>query len=166
MNCDTAFDLMTDPHGSRSGALAEHFGTCPRCRRMQETLAPALEFLADDPALSWANRESTHSAAGGQPIVTAEAVQLARQAATNLASRAELPRVRVLAQSCAVCHQTSLPESNDHSAIRPVRSAGSWDWLIPILEAQPQSLVDTPEFGAGQMIATTIECPQVFSNHG
>ena len=48
MNCDTAFDLMTDANGSRSGALARHFVTCPRCRQMQETLAPALEFLTAD----------------------------------------------------------------------------------------------------------------------
>ncbi len=45
MNCDTAFDLMTDAEGAGSLALANHLAGCPRCRQMQETLAPALEFL-------------------------------------------------------------------------------------------------------------------------
>ena len=54
MNCDTAFDLLTDPNGSRSSALAEHFETCARCRHMQQTLAPALDFLAPP----WARRAS------------------------------------------------------------------------------------------------------------
>ncbi len=46
MNCDTAFDLMTDAEGAASLALANHLAGCPRCRQMQETLAPALVFLS------------------------------------------------------------------------------------------------------------------------
>ena len=45
MNCDTAFDLMTDAGGCQSAALALHLRGCPRCRQMQETLAPALGFV-------------------------------------------------------------------------------------------------------------------------
>lgn len=47
MNCDQAFDAMTDPTGSAAGALREHLSCCPRCRQMRETLAPALEAFAD-----------------------------------------------------------------------------------------------------------------------
>ncbi|MBI3864124.1 MAG: hypothetical protein HY290_19755, partial [Planctomycetia bacterium] len=96
MNCDTAFDLMTDAHGSRSGALAEHFDTCPRCRRMQETLAPALDFLSDETALdrSLHVHDAVQSSSDGNPFVTAEAVQIARQVASGLAVRNEMPRVR------------------------------------------------------------------------
>jgi len=98
MNCDTAFDLMTDAAGSRSGALAQHFETCPRCRQMQETLAPALEFLTQDERaddFSARSGESPSSeAAGRQPIITIESLKIAHQAASRLAAQAELPRAR------------------------------------------------------------------------
>jgi mono/diheme cytochrome c family protein len=98
MNCDTAFDLMTDANGSRSGALARHFETCTRCRQMQETLAPALDFLAQDESsrdFSSVVRDSATSESGGrQPFVTVDSVRIAEQAASRLAAQAELPRVR------------------------------------------------------------------------
>lgn len=97
MNCDTAFDLMTDPHGSRSGALALHFQTCPRCRQMQETLAPALEFMIDGESpheFSIIEREVQSAATAPDPFVTADAVQIAWQAGSRLALRSETPRAR------------------------------------------------------------------------
>lgn len=98
MNCDTAFDLMTDANGSRSGALAQHFETCARCRQMQETLAPALDFLMhDDPShgFSTGSADSASSEAGGrQPFVTVDSVRIAQQAAGRLAAQADVPSVR------------------------------------------------------------------------
>jgi len=96
MNCDTAFDLMTDFHGSRSGALAQHFETCTRCRQMQETLAPALEFLAQDessPDHTAALDVSVSHEDSRKPLITVEAVRIAQQAASRLVAQAELPRV-------------------------------------------------------------------------
>lgn len=96
MNCDTAFDLMTDPHGSRSGALAQHFDSCPRCRRMQEALSPALDFLVEgSPFDGGGNRAQSDASSSQEPCVTAEAVQVARQASVQLAARSEMPRVRL-----------------------------------------------------------------------
>jgi hypothetical protein len=98
MNCDTAFDLMTEANGSRSGALAQHFETCARCRQMQETLAPALEFLMQDepsPYFSSGGRDGATSDAGGrQPFVSVDSVRIAEHAAFRLAAQADLPRVR------------------------------------------------------------------------
>jgi len=98
MNCDTAFDLMTDANGSRSGALARHFETCTRCRQMQETLAPALEFLMHDEPSHTDSAESVASASsevgGRQPFVTVDSVRIAQQASGRLAAQVELPRVR------------------------------------------------------------------------
>ena len=98
MNCDTAFDLMTDAKGSRSGALAQHFETCTRCRQMQETLAPALEFLTqDEPSYDFSSgsMDSAASDAGGrQPFVTVDSLKIAQQAARRLAAHTDLPRVR------------------------------------------------------------------------
>lgn len=48
MNCDQAFDAITDPTGAESAALQAHLAQCPRCREMRETLAPALNALYDD----------------------------------------------------------------------------------------------------------------------
>jgi hypothetical protein len=99
MNCDTAFDLMTDAEGSRSLALARHFEDCPRCRQMQATLAPALDFLVETRA-EGAHESAPHYSATGsggrrQPIVTAEALRIAQQTAVALIARAESPRIRL-----------------------------------------------------------------------
>jgi hypothetical protein len=96
MNCDTAFDLLTDEHGSRSGALAQHFETCARCRQMQETLAPALEFLTHKEAsqqFAAAFRESEIPEQGSrQPFVSGESLRMAEQAAGRLAGHDDRPR--------------------------------------------------------------------------
>ena len=100
MNCDTAFDLMTNPEAARSSALARHLEQCPRCRQMQDTLAPALGLLSgsvgNEP--SWESGDSLRedvSEAGRRPIVTGDALQIAEQAATGLAARFETRRERV-----------------------------------------------------------------------
>ncbi|MEZ6047333.1 MAG: hypothetical protein R3C11_17475 [Planctomycetaceae bacterium] len=50
MNCDQAFELITDPRGRlqahpASDQLEQHLQFCNRCRQMQEVLAPVLEPL-------------------------------------------------------------------------------------------------------------------------
>jgi predicted anti-sigma-YlaC factor YlaD len=42
MNCDQAFDQMTQLGGGTDPMLQSHLAGCRRCREMQETLAPAL----------------------------------------------------------------------------------------------------------------------------
>jgi hypothetical protein len=100
MNCDTAFDLMTDAEGSRSVALARHLDECPRCRQMQATLSPALDFLVATPPAGDAHEPvAPHSVTGSrgrrQPIVTAEALRIAQQTAIALRTRTESPRIRL-----------------------------------------------------------------------
>ena len=96
MNCDTAFDLLTDANGSRSSALTQHFETCPRCRQMQETLSPALEFLThNEPSQEYAagSRGGATSQAGSrQPFVTVDSLRMAQQAAGRLAAQTDFPR--------------------------------------------------------------------------
>lgn len=50
MNCDEAFDRITDPERCRSAELDWHLEMCPRCRQMREVLAPALDLLAPQEA--------------------------------------------------------------------------------------------------------------------
>ncbi len=100
MNCDTAFDLMTDAEGSRSLALARHLDDCPRCRQMQATLSPALDFLVEACPAEGADEPAPHYSATGstgrrQPIVTAEALRIAQQTAVALRARADSPRIRL-----------------------------------------------------------------------
>ena len=101
MNCDTAFDLMTDADGGRSLALARHLDDCPRCRAMQATLAPALDYLAPGLPVAFAPEPSAFFSSSGatgrrQPLVTADALAVARQCAAGLTARTDAPRVRLL----------------------------------------------------------------------
>lgn len=50
MNCDEAFEYLTDPVLSSSEQLEWHLSQCPRCRQMQETLAPALTLFENSGA--------------------------------------------------------------------------------------------------------------------
>lgn len=47
MNCDEAFEALTDPAGGRREDLHWHLGLCARCRELRETLAPALASLTE-----------------------------------------------------------------------------------------------------------------------
>jgi hypothetical protein len=100
MNCDLAFELMTDAHGFESRALHEHLGQCPRCRQMQGTLAPALEWLADrvsadEPALSPQGRAEVESPTRATAAATAESVDVALSAAESLSERTMPSRERI-----------------------------------------------------------------------
>lgn len=75
MNCDQAFDRMTDVTTLSDAALERHLTDCPRCRQMRETLSPALDAFSVAAAGSRSLRED------------AQAVQVARQAAVTLESR-------------------------------------------------------------------------------
>ena len=128
MNCDEAFDALTDPEQASNRALAWHLEFCPRCREMQNVLAPALGLLAEGTLA--AERDSTQkfrcptpnrvsdfleagSAAAARPprgkakapFLTPEAVQVAEQIAQRLRS----PRRRLgsfwtrFAVTAAVC---------------------------------------------------------------
>ncbi|HTI49491.1 MAG TPA: hypothetical protein VL475_01015, partial [Planctomycetaceae bacterium] len=101
MNCDMAFELMTEPHGGRSLALHEHLRQCPRCRQMQETLAPALEWLmeaAQSPEEEHRSEPLGDSAASqlsAMPKFAMEgAVAIAQQAADALSIRCAPSKVR------------------------------------------------------------------------
>lgn len=75
MNCDQAFDVMTDPSVAESAMLDAHLGDCPRCRQMYETLSPALGLF--DRAV-----DSVDSITAGP--MTATSVDLAERVAARL----------------------------------------------------------------------------------
>jgi hypothetical protein len=81
MNCDEAFDALTDPRRPDDRELQRHLELCPRCRQMQSVLEPALA-LFDDPA-----DDSTWTVESA-PFLSADAVRLAERRAVELRRQA------------------------------------------------------------------------------
>lgn len=81
MNCDRAFELLTDPLNAGGPDLARHLADCPRCRQMQETLSPALHWLHESALapVPW-----LRDAGSSGPLLTREAVQVAAELARTL----------------------------------------------------------------------------------
>ncbi len=57
MNCDQAFECITDPTVVGDDALDAHLQNCPRCRDMAEILEPALRFVNGQSEQSWSEAE-------------------------------------------------------------------------------------------------------------
>ena len=98
MNCDQAFELLTDTWGRDSVELQEHLESCARCRQMQDVLAPALDLLVPEdeprigPAESFWNLEGTPAAPSAG--LSAEALLLAERTAAELAREQAAPAPR------------------------------------------------------------------------
>lgn len=96
MNCDTAFDLMTDSQGAASKALQQHLGECPRCRAMQETMSPALAGMQivrqpESESSSGEFDPPWRRSEGALPtFATREAIAIAEQAAAALGTRSTI----------------------------------------------------------------------------
>jgi len=91
MNCDQAFERLTDPQLNGDSELQDHLDRCPRCRDMAEILEPALRFVTGDGSQEWSTSawefptklaEKTE-----QPFLTEQAVRVAENAATSLLAR-------------------------------------------------------------------------------
>ncbi len=83
MNCDQAFDHLTDPSATDDADLQRHLEVCPRCCAMQQTLSPALDWMA-----SAAGDDAQRFLAGEgfrrTPFLTEESVAIATAAARQL----------------------------------------------------------------------------------
>lgn len=91
MNCDEAFNALTDATGNRGDQLERHLRTCPRCRQMREVLAPALSLFLPTDSHEEADcfEQETCDAANAvrKQFLSVEAVQIAKEAALTLSSR-------------------------------------------------------------------------------
>lgn len=95
MNCDQAFDAITNPARTAATELDDHLIRCPRCRQLREVLAPALDLLCDesdagDSATLPPTEPSLHDrySDGRTSSASPDAVRLAEAAAERLAGRA------------------------------------------------------------------------------
>jgi hypothetical protein len=91
MNCDEAFEALTDVERCNSRDLRWHLDMCPRCRQMREVLSPALDLLrgSDAKAADVGQSEDTRtdlSSASETRLLTPEVVRLAEQTARELAA--------------------------------------------------------------------------------
>jgi hypothetical protein len=94
MNCDDAFDALTDPAWADTTELAEHLLNCPRCRELKQVLEPALSLLCGDlpaePAMPGAlpnEGRGTDAVASQKSFLSVEAIGVAEAAAARLASQ-------------------------------------------------------------------------------
>jgi hypothetical protein len=88
MNCDIAFDLMTSADRRDDPALVRHLEHCPRCRQMQETLSPALDWLSAGADGGWLPEPPAGQ--GAAPLLSSQAVRIAEAAARDLSQRQAL----------------------------------------------------------------------------
>jgi len=85
MNCDQAFDYLTDSARRDSSALARHLAGCTRCRQLKDTLEPALDLFDDlvpEPGIG--------SLEGAPRATTEESIRIAEQSAARLSQRRRL----------------------------------------------------------------------------
>jgi hypothetical protein len=95
MNCDEAFDALTDPASADTAELAEHLLICPRCRELKQVLEPALSLLCGDlpaepgmpAALPNKGRGDDRAVASQKSFLSVEAIGVAEAAAARLASQ-------------------------------------------------------------------------------
>jgi hypothetical protein len=114
MNCDEAFDCLTDPARRDGDELKWHLGLCPRCRQMKDVLSPALDLFAppdaalDGTAASHPSGDATEFGALSHSVdesgldlehasprpaaLPAESILLAERTAADLSRRSRDPR--------------------------------------------------------------------------
>ena len=157
MNCDQAFELMTDPVGSGSPALQRHLERCPRCRQMQQTLSPALDWmLSSEPS-----PQPGASSHGESPFLTAQAVLVAEQVARSLPRRRGVHWGEAVRRGAVIVAVAALgvlfgamllePKSSE----KPAASVGT---LTACLWEQRQLLDQLPDTSPRGVVVSCVMC--------
>lgn len=93
MNCDEAFEILTDPARNADAQLQWHLDMCARCRQMRDVLEPAMSLFgktdetdADRPlnGMSIPADSAGHDDPANRPFLSVEAVRVAETAARRL----------------------------------------------------------------------------------
>lgn len=165
MNCDEAFDRMTVVGADVDEPLQRHLSHCPRCRAMQDTLSPAMEWLSS----ARIQPEGRYGAGDCQSVfLTDEAVQVAERAAQRLSPVSPLVRKRIRLRNrvarwvaiagmaciglfAIITPSSSTTRRNSSTAVLPA-SAAACSWIYRDdreSERQPT---------ANQVIASCVAC--------
>ncbi len=76
MTCDEAFEVLTSPAGAKCGDLRAHLHHCPRCRDLQEAIAPALAVMDTPPSRApWEAGGAAQSAAARLNLIHSQRPQ-------------------------------------------------------------------------------------------
>jgi len=161
MNCDEAFDRMTLPGAPADGSLSRHLSGCARCRAMQETLSPAIDWLRP----SDLTPEQYHSPSA---YVHDEAVKIAERAARGLTQSAvrtspRRPASRRLARwltwvaiAGVICLAVFIPQPAGPRETATARSATAVTegclWQMPAARVNPTFPT------ADQVVASCVAC--------
>jgi hypothetical protein len=123
MNCDQAFDCLTDPQRRAAPELARHLDACPRCRQMAETLSPAIEMLSG-PVPPWMMAEPTTRTAAPTALSTVVAQKTARQLGRRRISRHWTWSAYALSAACgaavALMAIAVVPKTTSTATAQPV----------------------------------------------
>jgi len=161
MNCDQAFDDLTNPLLLDRDELEQHLRQCARCRQMQETLAPALSWMTDSPA-DWPHRTDKSSDSG--PLLTLQALQVAERCALELKTRRPLPastwlRRGLMLTAAAFCGFAlgvwGIEQREPPAAVSLPQEAGL---LKVCLWTQPSREAAAPDRSARHIVASCILC--------
>jgi len=157
MNCDQAFELMTDPVGAGHPALNAHLERCPRCRQMQQTLSPALDWM-----MSSAHATLTGASSGGEaPFLTAQAVLVAEEVARSLPRQRARSWVEPLRRAAVIAAVAVLgvvfgATMLEHKpAEKPMPSAAA---LTACLWDQRHLLDQLPDTSARSVVVSCVMC--------
>ncbi|GAB4152526.1 MAG: hypothetical protein Tsb009_28490 [Planctomycetaceae bacterium] len=131
MNCDQAFDAMTNATGSENAELQYHLEGCPRCREMREVLAPALDLFASSGSHTADPDWSTSGATSfSQPMfLSKDAIRIANEAAKDCAMESYAPPRHVaLPKERSPRRQTGLRYLVGLCLIAVSVGLGAWGW--------------------------------------
>lgn len=161
MNCDQAFDDLTNPLLLDRTELEQHLRDCARCRQMQETLAPALSWMTDSPA-DWPGPLSKADDSG--PLLTVQALQVAERCAVELQSRRRPDRKTLIQRglaltAVALCGMAFGAWGVDRKAVpSPVAVPVDGKQLTDCLWTQPGRETTLAEPSARNIVASCILC--------
>ena len=87
MNCDQAFEAMTEPTGTNGADLQIHLQSCRRCREMAEVLSPVMVALRE-------TAETLDTFESKNSLASQESIRVATNVATQFSRRPERRRNR------------------------------------------------------------------------
>lgn len=158
MNCDQAFEHLTDRALRTGPELQAHLADCARCRNLLDVFGPAIElFDGPPPVESSRSSESVATLRAGTegtraPVLSPEAVRIAENLAADLSARAK--------HSLPVPARTSRVVTR-YAAAFVVGACAAWAFVVlPSAEDNPNSLLPAGKCTREQVASTEGQSPE------
>lgn len=164
MNCNDAFDRLTMPSGRNDARLTAHLATCPRCRAMAETLAPALDLFAQTDFHVTAAEDHPTTA---MQIATKSATRLHRRARRTDARTSTRPASKLAWMASAIAgaaccflvleFREQSDQASPQTASCPRQSPAAVEWLGR--NSVPMAMACVACHPSGQSISPRVNLP-------